>query len=49
MVFSHHPFFEPDVRVAMLSDEGCGYEPFPNLAWNTPREGDDHYLDSVLF
>ncbi|MDY7096715.1 MAG: L-dopachrome tautomerase-related protein [Pseudomonadota bacterium] len=48
VIYSHHPFFEPDVRVARLNADRRTFEPFPNLSWNTPREGDDRYLDSVL-
>ncbi|MEM0961107.1 MAG: L-dopachrome tautomerase-related protein [Bacteroidota bacterium] len=47
LVYSRHPFFEPDVRVLELGPDGES-RPFPNAAWNTPREGTDRYLDSVL-
>lgn len=47
MVFSHHPFFEPAIRAAELAVDGTS-TPFPNRAWNTPREDSDEYLDSVL-
>lgn len=46
--FSHHPFFSPDVRVAELGADGKSFSPFPNENWNTPREGTDDFLDSVL-
>lgn len=48
MIFSHHPFFEPAVRVAELEAGGTSARPFPTLEWNTPRPGTDEYLDSVL-
>ena len=32
----------------MMSSDGEGYTPFPNEEWNTPRQEDDLYLDSVL-
>ncbi|MGJ8629331.1 MAG: L-dopachrome tautomerase-related protein [Sulfitobacter sp.] len=48
IIFSHHPFFSPDIRVALLNEDKKSFTPFPNLAWNTPREGTDRYLDSVL-
>ncbi len=47
-IFSHHPFFEPEIRVAELDDTEAGLRPFPNRAWNTPQTGSDEYLDSVL-
>ena len=47
LIFSHHPFYNPDVRVAKLTSETT-FEPFPNAEWNTPRPGTDHYLDNVL-
>ncbi len=47
LIFSHHPFYSPDVRVGKLTSETT-FEPFPNAEWNTPREGTDHYLDNVL-
>ncbi len=47
MIFSHHPFFEPAVRVAERLADGT-IKPFPSAAWNTPRTGSDLYLDSVL-
>lgn len=46
--YSHHPFFSPEIRVAELGADRRSGRPFPNLAWNTPRKHDDHYLDSVL-
>lgn len=46
--FSHHPFFSPDVRVAELGSDGKSFTPFPNESWNTPRDGTDQFLDSVL-
>lgn len=47
LIFSHHPFFSPDVRVARLTSPTT-FEPFPNAQWNTPRKGTDQYLDNVL-
>ena len=47
VIFSHHPFYNPDVRVAKLTSPTT-FEPFPNSDWNTPRKGDDQYLDNVL-
>jgi sugar lactone lactonase YvrE len=47
VIFSHHPFYSPDVRVAKLTSPTT-FEPFPNAEWNTPREGSDQYLDNVL-
>lgn len=47
MIFSHHPFFSPDIRVAKLTSPTT-FEPYPSLEWNTPREGTDQYLDNVL-
>ncbi|WP_018411411.1 L-dopachrome tautomerase-related protein [Methyloversatilis thermotolerans] len=48
VIYSHHPFFSPAVRVAELDADRRSGRPFPNLAWNTPRKDNDHYLDSVL-
>ncbi|MCB1428368.1 MAG: hypothetical protein KDJ66_04470 [Nitratireductor sp.] len=48
VIFSHHPFFSPDVRVAELNADRKSFTPFPNLEWNTPRKGTDRFLDSVL-
>lgn len=47
VIFSHHPFYGPDVRVAKLMSPTT-FEPFPNAEWNTPRPGTDQYLDNVL-
>src|SRR5258707_15685813 len=47
IIFSHHPFFSPDVRVAKLTSSTT-FQPFPNADWNTPRNGTDHYLDNRL-
>jgi hypothetical protein len=47
VIFSHHPFYSPDVRVAKLTSPTT-FEPFPSAEWNTPREGSDQYLDNVL-
>ncbi|MEO0769567.1 MAG: L-dopachrome tautomerase-related protein, partial [Cyanobacteria bacterium J06649_4] len=48
VIFSQHPFFTPDVRVASLNADRRSYTPFPNEYWNKPHEDTDHYLDSVL-
>ena len=48
VIYSHHPFFSPEIRVAELNPERKSFKPFPNAAWNTPQPGTDHYLDSVL-
>ena len=47
IIFSHHPFYSPDIRVAKLTSPTT-FEPFPNAEWNTPRKGSDQYLDNVL-
>ena len=47
VIFSHHPFYSPDVRVAKLTSSTT-FQPFPNAEWNTPRKGTDQYLDNVL-
>jgi hypothetical protein len=38
LIFSHHPFFSPDVRVAKLTS-ATTFQPFPNAEWNTPQKG----------
>ena len=38
VIFSHHPFYSPDVRVAKLTS-ATTFEPFPNAEWNTPPKG----------
>lgn len=48
VIFSHHPFFAPDIRVAELGPDRKSFKPFPDSSWNTPRPGTDRYLDSVL-
>lgn len=47
LIFSHHPFYAPDIRVGKLTSPTT-FEPFPNAEWNTPRKDSDHYLDNVL-
>ncbi len=47
IIFSHHPFYSPDIRVARLTSPTT-FEPFPNLDWNTPKKDSDQYLDNVL-
>jgi Major royal jelly protein len=48
VIYSHHPFFAPEIRVAELNPDRKSFKPFPNAAWNTSRPGTDQYLDSVL-
>jgi len=48
LVYSHHPFFEPKIRVVKMDKETKQVEPFPNLEWNTPRDTDENYLSNVL-
>jgi sugar lactone lactonase YvrE len=48
IIYSHHPFFSPAIRVAELNPDRRSDRPFPNLEWNTPRPDNDLYLDSVL-
>lgn len=48
LVYSHHPFFNPAYRVVKYDAKTKTKKPFPNEAWNTPRETDDHYLSNVL-
>ncbi|CAN7648797.1 major royal jelly family protein [Bosea sp. LjRoot90] len=48
VIFSHHPFFAPDIRVAELNPDRKSFKPFPDASWSTPRPGTDRYLDSVL-
>jgi hypothetical protein len=48
VIYSHHPFFSPDVRVAALNADRKSFKPFPDATWNTLRPGTDRYLDSVL-
>lgn len=47
MIFSHHPFFEPKVRVAELLKDGT-VKAFPNDKWNDPKSPDNQRLDNVL-
>ncbi|WP_299970391.1 L-dopachrome tautomerase-related protein [uncultured Roseobacter sp.] len=48
VIFSYHPFFDPDTRVAKLNADRKSAIPFPNTDWNTPKEDTDQFLDSVL-
>ncbi|SFQ55072.1 L-dopachrome tautomerase-related protein [Flavobacterium akiainvivens] len=48
LVYSNHPFFNPDIRVVKYDAKAKTSSPFPNLEWNTPRDTDDHYLSNVL-
>jgi len=47
LVVSHHPMYGTDVRVSIFRPDG-GLDPFPSAAWNTPRQGDEVWLDAVL-
>lgn len=48
LIYSYHPFFSPEIRVAKYDSKTKKSIPFPNQSWNTPHEGDDHYLSNVL-
>lgn len=48
LVYSHHPFFAPENRVMIMDAKTKESKPFPNKAWNTPRDTDDNYLSNVL-
>ena len=48
LVYSHHPFFSPKIRVVKFDKKTNTTTPFPNLEWNTPRDTDDNYLSNVL-
>lgn len=48
LVYSHHPFFGPEIRVVKFDKKTNTTTPFPNLEWNTPRDTDDNYLSNVL-
>ncbi|MEM1327245.1 MAG: hypothetical protein AAGI23_14885, partial [Bacteroidota bacterium] len=48
LVYSHHPFFEPQTRVVIMDAKAKNIQPFPNEKWNTPRETDENYLSNVL-
>jgi len=48
LVYSQHPFFEPVIRVKIMDAKTKESKPFPNEAWNTPRDTDDNYLSNVL-
>ena len=48
LVFSHHPFFSPKIRVAIYDEKTKKTSPFPNLEWNTAKTNTDFYLDEVL-
>lgn len=48
LVYSNHPFFNPEIRVMRYDATTKESKPFPNLDWNTPHKTDDHYLSSVL-
>lgn len=48
LVYSLHPFFNPEIRVKKYDAKTKKETPFPNLQWNTPRATDDHFLSNVL-
>ncbi|MUV04655.1 cupin domain-containing protein [Flavobacterium rakeshii] len=48
LVYSLHPFFNPEIRVMKYNAKSKKSTPFPNAYWNTPRSTDDHYLSNVL-
>ncbi len=48
LVYSNHPFFNPEIRVMKYDARTKTSVPFPNIEWNTPRDTDDHYLSNVL-
>ena len=48
LVYSHHPFFAPENRVMIMDAKTKESKPFPNKAWNTPRDTDDNFLSNVL-
>lgn len=48
LIYSHHPFFNPDFRVVAYKADTKTVTPFPNLSWNTARTSDDHFLSNVL-
>lgn len=48
LVYSHHPFFEPETRVVQMNPITKEIQPFPNKEWNTPRDKDENYLSNVL-
>lgn len=47
LVVSHHPMYGTPHRVSIFNADGS-LSPYPNLAWNTPREDTSTYLDAVL-
>lgn len=48
LVYSNHPFFDPEIRVMHYNPVTKKSTPFPNLEWNTPNTTNENYLDSVL-
>ena len=48
LVYSHHPFYAPKMRVMHYDARTKRSTPYPNVAWNTPRKSDDLWFDSVL-
>lgn len=48
LVYSNHPFYNPDIRVMHYNAKRKKSTPYPNLEWNRPRKGDDLWFDSVL-
>lgn len=48
LVFSNHPFYNPEIRVMHYNPEIKSVSAFPNEDWNTPKEDENTYLSSVL-
>ncbi|MCT4672652.1 MAG: major royal jelly family protein [Prolixibacteraceae bacterium] len=48
LVFSNHPFFNPEVRVMHYNPKTKKVSAFPNKSWNSRSLDNDHYLDDVL-
>uniref|UniRef100_UPI001CBED549 major royal jelly family protein n=1 Tax=Chryseobacterium sp. OSA05B TaxID=2862650 RepID=UPI001CBED549 len=48
LVFSNHPFFNPQIRVMQYDTSTKQTSPFPNLDWNTPKIGSEDFLSTVL-
>ena len=47
LILSQHPIFRPDIKVVELLPDGS-VRPFPNQAWNSPREEGGVGFDGVL-
>lgn len=48
LIYSNHPFYNPDIRVMKYDAYLKKSTPYPNIEWNTPRRSDDLWFDSVL-